>query len=224
VSVDDLIAEQRCYYAARAPEYEDWWFRRGRYDRGAAENAAWFDEVAELEAALDDFGASGDVLELACGTGLWTRRLQRTAGRLVAVDASAETLELSRTRTGRGVEYVQADVFEWVPTERFDVCFFSFWLSHVPAQRFDDFWALVAGALRPGGRVFLIDSAAGDTAHPRPDGEELELRQLHDGREFRIVKRHWEPDELVERVARLGWSLDVRRTRRGHLLYGSGSR
>jgi demethylmenaquinone methyltransferase/2-methoxy-6-polyprenyl-1,4-benzoquinol methylase len=223
MSVDDLIAEQR-RYAARAPEYEDWWFRRGRYDRGAAENAAWFEEIAELEGALDGFGASGDVLELACGTGLWTRRLRRTARRLVAVDASTETLELNRARTGNSVEYVQADLFEWVPAEQFDVCFFSFWLSHVPVRRFDDFWALVAAALRPDGRVFLIDSAAGDAAHARRNGGELEIRQLLDGREFRIVKRHWAPDELAERVARLGWNLDVRRTRHGHLLYGNGSR
>jgi hypothetical protein len=45
--VTGLLAEQACYYRERAGEYEDWWFRRGRYDRGADANARWFAEVAE---------------------------------------------------------------------------------------------------------------------------------------------------------------------------------
>jgi hypothetical protein len=30
-AVERLLSEQRRYYSARAPEYDDWWFRRGRY-------------------------------------------------------------------------------------------------------------------------------------------------------------------------------------------------
>ena len=29
---DDLLREQRRFYRARAPEYDEWWQRRGRYD------------------------------------------------------------------------------------------------------------------------------------------------------------------------------------------------
>jgi SAM-dependent methyltransferase len=222
-SRDDVLAEQRSYYAARAPEYDDWWFRRGRYDSGPAQNAAWFEDCAEVEAALGEFDAAGDVLELAAGTGLWTRHLVRTAARLVAVDASPETLELNRRRVGGEVEYVVADLFEWHPSGQFDVCFFGFWLSHVPDDRFDEFWVRVGEALRPGGRAFLLDSAAGDPAHSSPPSGELELRQLADGREFQIVKRRWAPAELAERVRPLGWRLDVHTTANGHLIYGSGS-
>ena len=83
-------------------------------------------------------------------------------------------------------------MFEWEPAERFDLVFFSFWLSHVPEERFDEFWSLVRAALGPEGRVFLVDSGAGDTAHTgtaQADGEET--RSLSDGRTFRIVKRRW---------------------------------
>ncbi len=69
-----LLAEQARYYRERAGEYDDWWFRRGRYDRGADANARWFADAAEVEDALERFQPSGQVLELACGTGLWTRR------------------------------------------------------------------------------------------------------------------------------------------------------
>ena len=63
-----------------------------------------------------------------------------------------------------------------------DVVFMGFWLSHVPAGRFGPFWALVAAALAPHGRVFFADdgyrssrdredrgykSIAGDANYPR---------------------------------------------------------
>ena len=32
---DELLAEQRSFYRARAPEYDEWWQRQGPYDQGA---------------------------------------------------------------------------------------------------------------------------------------------------------------------------------------------
>jgi len=45
-----LLAEQARYYRERAGEYDDWWFRRGRYDRGADANARWFALLGESQA------------------------------------------------------------------------------------------------------------------------------------------------------------------------------
>src|SRR5204863_1952853 len=154
------------------------------------------------------------------GTGFWPRKLGLPADRVVAVAASAETLALNAS----DAELVRADIFEWQPAERFDLVFFSFWLSHVPEERFDEFWSLVGAALVPGGRVFLVDSGAGDTAHTgtdQADGEET--RSLSDGRTFRIVKRRLAPDELAERVRPLGVELDLQDTAYGHFVYGGGS-
>jgi demethylmenaquinone methyltransferase/2-methoxy-6-polyprenyl-1,4-benzoquinol methylase len=211
--MSDVLAEQRRYYAARAPEYDDWWFRRGRYALEADAQAQWDADVAEVEQALAPL-VHGSVLELAAGTGIWTRHLARGADRVVAVDANPETLALNSAPA----EHVVADIFDWRPTERFDLCFFGFWLSHVPDERFDEFWALVRSALRPGGRVFLVDSGAGDPAHTDPSGTGMETRRLADGREFRIVKRYWSPAKLAERVP----GLDVRVTANGAFLYGGG--
>jgi demethylmenaquinone methyltransferase/2-methoxy-6-polyprenyl-1,4-benzoquinol methylase len=217
--VNDLLEEQKRYYAARAPEYDDWWYRRGRYELEPDALARWRADAAEAEAALEAFGPGGRVLELAAGTGIWTRKLVRLADRVVAVDANAETLSLNTP----DAELVRADVFEWRPAERFDLVFFSFWLSHVPEERFDEFWSLVRGALEPGGRVFLVDSGAGDTAHTGTDqAEGEETRSLADGRTFRIVKRRRRPDELAERVRPLGFELELRDTANGHFLYGGG--
>jgi SAM-dependent methyltransferase len=218
--VSDLVTEQQRYYMERAPEYDDWWYRRGRYEIEDEALARWQADVGEAETALDAFASGGAVLELAAGTGIWTRKLVRLADRVVAVDANAETLALNTS----GAELVRADVFAWVPAERFDLVFFSFWLSHVPEDRFDEFWSLVRAALVPGGRVFLVDSGAGDTAHTGTDQADWEeTRSLADGRTFRIVKRRWRPRELAERARLLGFELDLHDSANGHFLYGGGS-
>jgi demethylmenaquinone methyltransferase/2-methoxy-6-polyprenyl-1,4-benzoquinol methylase len=217
--VSDILSEQKRYYAERAGEYDDWWWRRGRYELPPEALARWQADVAEATAALAAFGPRGSVLELAAGTGIWTRQLVRTAERVVAVDANAETLALNTP----AAEHVVADVFAWRAEERFDLVFFSFWLSHVPEERFDEFWATVRAALQPGGRVFLVDSGAGDKAHTGTDqrGEE-ETRSLADGRTFRIVKRRWPPQELAVRVRPLGFELELRDTANGHFVVGGG--
>src|ERR687883_1785514 len=114
-TVGRLLAEQRRYYRERAPEYDDWWFRRAGYALDTETAARWFADVRELEAALEAFGPRGDVLELAAGTGIWTRQLLRHADRVTAVDAVAEVLELNRARTGGGGGDVLPHVFPWEP-------------------------------------------------------------------------------------------------------------
>lgn len=213
-----LLADQRAYYRQRAPEYDEWWQRIGRYDRGEAAARDWVDQVDEVAGALRRFGARGDVLELAGGTGWWTDRLAETATALTVVDASPETLELNRRRLGGRdrVDYVVADLFEWSPTRRYDAVFFSFWLSHVPRSRFEGFWRMVGGALSPGGRVFLIDNRRPERSWPTADvvdeSPDVQHRTLNDGRAHRLVKIFYEPDDLIARLAELGWRAEITAT------------
>lgn len=213
---DALLAEQRDYYRARAPEYDRWWLRQGRFDRGPEANARWWTEAEALERVLDAFAPRGRVLELACGTGLWTRHLVRYADRLTAVDAAPEVLAINRARVSDPrVSYVEADLFDWeAEAGAYDACVFAFWLSHVPADRFAAFWARVARALADHGRVLFIDSARTDRStaadHRLPQaGEQTMIRRLDDGREFRIVKRFYDPPELERELRSLGWDCQV---------------
>ncbi len=225
---DDLLEEQRAFYRARAPEYDEWWQGRGRYRREQDQAGEWHRQVAEVEAALASFDPGGDVLELAGGTGWWTERLARTARRLTVVDASPEALELNRDRVRRAdVDYVVADLFSWQPDRVFDVVFFSFWLSHVPRARFGAFWSLVRSCA-PHGRAFLIDNRGDPTpGHVGKDPyvveyqPDLHLRRLADGSEYRVVKVMYEPDELRALLEAEGWDSRIDATR--WFIFGSAT-
>jgi len=232
VAASDILGDRIAYSRARAGEYDEWWFRTGRYDRGADFNAHWHAETEAVEAALVSWLAArrpADVLELACGTGLFTRLIAPRVARLTAIDASTEVIEINRARVGAdNVDYVQADLFAWRPVRRYDAIFFSFWLSHVPQQRFAAFWDLVASALAPGGAVYLIDSAFDPTStakdHVLPGREAgIVTRKLNDGREFRIVKVFYEPAALTAKLGPLGWRASLAQTPR-YFVYGEVTR
>jgi demethylmenaquinone methyltransferase/2-methoxy-6-polyprenyl-1,4-benzoquinol methylase len=227
--LDDLLQDQVAYYRSRAAEYDEWVLRTGRYDHGPELNHRWHDELAEVGQALDGFAPGGRVLELAAGTGQWTRRLVQHAASVTVVDASPEMLAINGVKVGDPkVRYILADVFTWRPDAAYDVVVFGFWLSHVPPERFVAFWDLVASCLEPGGRVFFIDSrydersTALDHRLEGPD-RATARRRLNDGREFEIVKVFYDPRELAARLARLGWAADVKTTAT-YFLYGDGRR
>jgi len=220
---EELLQGQVNYYRARAPEYDDWWERRGAFDFGPEFRAAWDRDVSQLRQALVDFGPGTDVVELAAGTGNWTRELLRLGAAVTAVDASPETLAINQAKNGAlgPLTLEVADLFAYQPSRPFPAACFCFWISHVPPARTAGFWSLVDRCLAPGGRVFLIDNAHPDYATPRgPAGWRARMeaidnttappsviteRELSDGRRFDVVKRYWHPPELEAELAPLGW-------------------
>ncbi len=215
----DVEADMQAYYAARAPEYDDWYRRRGRYSHGPIHDAAW---DAELDAAgrwLDGLPIHGEIIELAAGTGWWSPLLAEK-GELSLYDASEAPLELARERlVAHGLRAHLHVRDAWTePDRRVDALFAGFWLSHVPRGRLDAFLRLARRWLKPGGTFAAIDSLpdpqAGATDNPRPEGG-LVRRRLADGREFTIVKVHYTPEELRAALLRAGFqAVDVMTTGR----------
>jgi SAM-dependent methyltransferase len=216
--VAGFIESQREFYDLRAPDFGD----EAVPDRRFSGNMA-----SELVRALiDEFAPTGDVLELACGNGGFTRELVRHARTVTAIDASPRMLERNRREVGDSrVTYVKADIFDWQPERRYDAVFFGFWLSHVPPVTFDEFWALVRSSLRAGGRVAFVDEddrgTMNDDIH-LVDNVPVAPRTLRDGRGFDVVKVYWDPSELQDRLSSLGWHASVRRVGET-FLYGSGT-
>lgn len=206
-----LLDEQVSYYRALAPDY-----------LGQTLDLPGGDELTE---ALEAFRPTGSVLELACGPGLWTGRLLRHATDVTAVDASPEMLAIAAAWVGdQRVRFVQADLFAWAPDRRYDVVFIGFWLSHVPLERFDSFWSLVADGLKENGRVFFADDAyrTTDELVEGPSSSTIR-RRLDDGTCYRLVKVPHTPPDLEKRLRRIGWNIRVTATA-GPFYWGAGTR
>ena len=204
MSDQQLIDEQITYYRARAAEYDA---------TSTPEDDPFAEAADRIRDALRAFEPRGRVLELAAGTGQWTGLLADYAEELFVTDASPEMLELNCAKVGeRGIEYRVADAFAMEATHDHDVVFFGFFLSHVPAGRFEPFWGVVSGLLAPRGRVFFVDEAAhGLWDEDWVDREAgIVRRPLTDGRVHRAVKVLWTPADLESRLASLGWDASVR--------------
>ena len=133
---DTILREQIEYYRARASEYDEWFLRVGRYDHGETLNQQWFDEVELFMKRLWSLESVEHILELACGTGIWTKELVKLGKHVTALDSSPEMLAINQQKVNhQAVTYHQADIFAWKPTQTYDMVFFSFWLSHVPPER-----------------------------------------------------------------------------------------
>ena len=214
----DVDADMLAYYEARAPEYDDWYLRRGRYERGPIHDAVW---NAELDAAgrwLDELPIRGEIVELAAGTGWWSPLLA-SKGELSLYDGNAAPLERARDRLVAHQLRAHLHVRDaWAEPDRpVDAVFTGFWLSHVPRARLAEFLAIVHRWLKPGGTFAFLDSLADPQSsaadHPTP-ADDVSLRRLDDGREFTIVKVYYEPSELEAALTAAGFK-DARVTTTG---------
>ncbi|HEX7171560.1 MAG TPA: class I SAM-dependent methyltransferase [Candidatus Limnocylindria bacterium] len=201
--VQALLDEQIAYYRARAEEYDR---------TSIPEHDPFAAQADRIRAALRALDLRGRVLEIAAGTGQWTGLLAETAEELTAIDSSPEMLALNQERTNRPrVRYVVDDAFALPATHGHDVLFFGFFLSHVPPERFDAFWAVVEGQLAPNGRAVFVDE--GRHGAWREDwideARTVVRRTLLDGTVHRAVKVLWDVPDLAERLTALGWTASV---------------
>jgi SAM-dependent methyltransferase len=207
-SVDE---EMLAYYAARAPEYDDWYLRRGRYSHGPISDMAWQMDLDQATTWLDRQPLAGEIVELAAGTGFWSPLLAQK-GELSLYDAVEAPLDRARERLmahGLRAHLHVRDAWE-EPDRQVDALFTGFWLSHVPRDRLPDFLGVCRRWLKVGGRFALIDSRpdpdSGVVDRLPPPGPELSRRRLADGREYTIPKVFYAPDELVRALRDAGFA------------------
>ena len=176
------MGEREAYYHQRAGEYDQ--TITAGLDPATA--AAFAQELAALGAVLEAL-PPGRVLEVACGTALFTQYLR---GQVVALDQSAAMLQLARARVSTA-QLVQATAaalpFAATVFDRLVTCHFYGHLVEVERVAF------VAEARRVAPELVVVDTAASDLA--APDGRQE--RVLRDGSRYVIYKRHFTPAQLL---------------------------
>ena len=203
-----ILDEQVTYYREMAQEYDEMTGKTEDLQRAFARARELLRQQAPVE----------QILELACGTGTWTRALLPLGRELTAIDASPEMLSLARQKVGNAVvQFQQADLFQWQPRQQYDLVFFANWLSHVPPQRLAAFLDTVARAVRPGGSLAMVDQYA-----PMPEDREIIVRDaeegaiyakrsLHNGQTFLIVKVFYDLQIIENLLEALDLSVTVQK-------------
>jgi len=148
MTADDKLVE---YYRKRAGEYEE------IYD--------WKDpdrqrEQDMLSTAIRDSLRGRDVLEVACGTGWWTRILSESAMSIVATDLGDEVMVIARERKyGCPVTFRREDAYNLsFEDDSFNGGLAFSWFSHIPHDLIDIFIDKFHRVLARGSRVFIADN------------------------------------------------------------------
>ena len=189
------------YYSARADEYEQVYAKPERQE-----------DIRRLHDIIPAYFAGRHVLEIACGTGYWTRRIAPRASGVVACDLSPEVLALARTRQVETfpVQFRNADAFalDGVSGE-FDAAFAGFWISHVQRHEVQRFLTGLHRRLPSGSIVLLVDNRYVDGSNwpitrTDGDGNTYQRRRLLDGTEYEVLKNFLSPAEVRDDVEASG--------------------
>jgi len=192
------------YYAERAAEYDEIYLRPERQP-----------DLARLKELLPPLVAGKRVLEIAAGTGYWTRVLATAAAGITATDLNAETIAIAAQRdygpAPVALRTIDAYQLDKVPGE-FDLVFCGFWWSHIPRTDIPRFLGGVAARTGPGTTLVLMDNryVAGSStpiSKTSPDGDSYQLRRLADGREYEVIKNFPGREQLTADLA--SWAGDL---------------
>ena len=120
------------------------------YDRTSQPQQQWAGDVL---GRLQGLAPHATVLDVGCGSGRVTEQLALLVpeGRVLAIDASAEMVQLARERLGARAEVWCRDALELELDGEADLVFSTATLHWV--RDHDRLWRVLGRALRPGGRL-----------------------------------------------------------------------
>jgi ubiquinone/menaquinone biosynthesis C-methylase UbiE len=132
--------------------------------------ARWYDRIfGGMNAGLRGIGLKMfppregmEVLDVGCGTGIQLASYQRAGCRVTGIDASPAMLEVARRRLGKKASLTVADAAAMpYPDRAFDLVLAATVLHEMPPAVRAAALGEMKRVLRPGGRMLLIDFAAG---------------------------------------------------------------
>jgi demethylmenaquinone methyltransferase/2-methoxy-6-polyprenyl-1,4-benzoquinol methylase len=189
------------YYSARASEYEE------VYDKPERQS-----DLRLLDEVIPAFFSQRHVLEVACGTGYWTRRIATRSASILGCDLSEEVLRLAAERQPSATEtsFVVADAFalESISGD-FDAAFVGFWWSHVLKEDLQRFLRGLHRRLPAESPVMIVDNrfvAGSNWPVIRTDqaGNTYQRRRLRSGAEYDVLKNFPSPASVADALREAG--------------------
>jgi len=186
-------AELIDYYRRRAGEYEAIYAKPERQA-----------DLLLLKKKIAGILKGARVLEVACGTGYWTKVISGAAEAVAATDVAEEPMRIAQSKeyARSNVRFSVSDAYKLDENlGSFNAAFAGFWWSHVPRQRAAEFLRSLHARLEPGARVLLLDNLyvegnSTPVVETDADGNTYQLRDLANGSRFRVMKNFPSKEEL----------------------------
>jgi 2-polyprenyl-3-methyl-5-hydroxy-6-metoxy-1,4-benzoquinol methylase len=99
-------------------------------------------------------GPGSRVIEIGCGTGLFTEAFARSGAQIIAVDLSPELLAIARQRQLSNVQFLEKSFEDCAVDGPFDAVIGSSVLHHLDLERA---WPKILALLKPGGRISFAE-------------------------------------------------------------------
>ncbi len=194
-----MITEQSAQFYAKSASNHD-----RIYDRPERK-----DDLQAMHGHLADVLRGHTVLELACGTGFWTRTIAEVADKVVATDINPEMIAMAQLRAlpADKVTLRVADAYE-LPSDigDFTAVFIGFWWSHVKREEQEKFLAQLKAKVGKDILVVLLDDvyvegSSETVARTDLEGNTYQIRMAPDGERYEIPKTYPSDSALRKKLA-----------------------
>lgn len=176
----DIIA----YYKNRAKEYEKIYAKPERQT-----------DLLLAEKILQNNFINKDVLEIACGTGYWTKKISATSKSILATDINDAVIEVAKLKdySPAKVSFQVADIFNLLYLDKYESLFGGFIWSHIEVQNLDNFISTVNSLVKNNGTIVFIDNKYVEGSNlPVTDKDEAgntyQARILEIGTTYKVLK------------------------------------
>ena len=194
-----MITEQSAQFYAKSASNHD-----RIYDRPERQ-----EDLEAMRGHVADVLRGHTVLELACGTGYWTRIIAGVADKVVATDINADMIAMAKLRAlpADKVTLRVADAYD-LPTDLgdFTAVFIGFWWSHVAREQQEKFLAQIKSSYGKDLLVVLLDDAyvegsSETVARTDLEGNTFQIRTAPDGDRYEIPKSYPSDSALRKKLA-----------------------
>ena len=194
-----MITEQSAQFYAKSAANHD-----RIYDKPERQ-----DDLAAMRGHVAEVLRGHRVLELACGTGYWTRIVAATAESVTATDINPEMVALGELRKlpADKVAFRVADAYD-LPADigSYSAVFIGFWWSHVKREEQERFLAQLRGKVGKDMLVVLLDDAyvegsSETVARTDMEGNTYQIRTAPDGERYEIPKTYPSDSALRKKLA-----------------------
>jgi len=194
-----MITEQSAQFYAKSASNHD-----RVYDRAERQH-----DLAAMRTHVAEILRGHTVLELACGTGYWTRIIAGTADRVVATDINPEMIAMGELRAlpADKVSLRVADAWN-LPDDIGDytAVFIGFWWSHVKREEQERFLAQLRAKV--GKDMFLVllddcyvEGSSETVARTDLEGNTYQIKVAPDGERYEIPKTYPSDSALRKKLA-----------------------